>query len=424
MRQRLALIVLAVTAMVTVSFLVPLGMVVRVVARDRALSEGEQVARSLAGVVAALDDVRAAAGVVDQVNSDSRDGLRAAIVLPDGTALGPPVDVPDRELQLGRDGRAFTGGSGDAGSRVIVPVRTPSGTSVVVVLVPAGQLTQGVLPSWFALGTVGVALIVLAVALADRLARSTVRSMADLAGVTERLREGELDARVVPSGPPEVEVAGRTLNQLADRIDELLARERETLADVSHRLRTPLTALQLEVDGVGSPAVRRRLQPAVDRVKSAVTDFITEARRPRERSALAGAADLTQVVEERMAFWKVLAEDQARRCRWTTPGRPVLVKVSATELAATVDALVTNVFHHTPGGTAFEVAVTADADRAELSIDDDGPGIAHRPRRGASGAGSTGLGLDIARQAAERTGGELTIETSPSGGARVVLRFA
>ena len=70
----------------------------------------------------------------------------------------------------------------------------------------------------------------------------------------ERLGRGDLDARVEPGGPDEVREVGAALNRLAARISELLAREREEVADLSHRLRTPVTALRLDVESLPEAA--------------------------------------------------------------------------------------------------------------------------------------------------------------------------
>jgi signal transduction histidine kinase len=92
--------------------------------------------------------------------------------------------------------------------------------------------------------------------------------------------------------------------------------------------------------------------------------------------------------------------------------------VPRSELIGVVDAMLGNVFSHTPDGTAFRVSVSPDG----LLVDDAGPGIADPAsavQRGVSGAGSTGLGLDIVRRAAEASGGRMVISRSPLGGARV-----
>src|SRR6185437_4126237 len=97
----------------------------------------------------------------------------------------------------------------------------------------------------------------------DRLGASMVRSVEDLGAVTRRMQEGEFSARVAPSGPPEIRQVGQAVNELARRIQERLIAERESVADLSHRLRTPLTGVQLEAE-------RLRKGPSRDRVLGAV----------------------------------------------------------------------------------------------------------------------------------------------------------
>jgi signal transduction histidine kinase len=105
---------------------------------------------------------------------------------------------------------------------------------------------------------------------------------------------------------------------------------------------------------------------------------------------------------------------------------PAIVQVSRDDLAACADVLLENVFTHTPEGAGLAVRLSHRAGGgAWLVVADDGPGFpAGGPvRRGLSGGGSTGLGLDIARRVAEESGGTLTIGRSASGGGCVTLGF-
>jgi signal transduction histidine kinase len=100
------------------------------------------------------------------------------------------------------------------------------------------------------------------------------------------------------------------------------------------------------------------------------------------------------------------------------------VRLSSRDAEATVDALIGNVFAHTPEGRGYAVALWRHDETVELAVDDAGAGIADPAAalaRGVTRAGSTGLGLDIARRSAEAAGGSLAIERSPLGGARVRL---
>jgi signal transduction histidine kinase len=108
------------------------------------------------------------------------------------------------------------------------------------------------------------------------------------------------------------------------------------------------------------------------------------------------------------------------------PEHPVPVRAARDDLVAALDAVLENVFAHTPEAAPARVTVTANpGGGGVLTVDDGGPGLpaGWQARRGASGGGSTGLGLDIARRTAEAAGGGLALGTGPLGGARVELSF-
>ncbi len=227
--------------------------------------------------------------------------------------------------------------------------------------------------TWLLLGCAGLGVLALGVAVADRLARSLVRPLADVARAADRLATGDLSARAELAGPPEVRRAGAGLNRLARRIGELLAYERETIADVSHRLRTPMAAA---------------------------------------------------VVAERTGFWRPLAEDTDRAMTVELADGEVPVRVTGDDLGTCMDILLENVFAHTADGSALAVRLSRRAaGGAWLVVADDGPGFGHMDptERGSSTGGSTGLGLDIVRRIAEASGGTLTIGHSASGGGAVTV---
>jgi signal transduction histidine kinase len=152
-----------------------------------------------------------------------------------------------------------------------------------------------------------------------------------------------------------------------------------------------------------------------------VTSLIEDA---RTRPGAAGSCDAAHVLAQRAAFWSVLAEDQGRAMHAELADGPLLVGVAAAELAACLDALLGNVFSHTPQDASFTLRLwPRPGGGGFLSVEDTGPGFTDADviRRGASGGHSTGLGLDIARQAAEASGGSLTIKAGNGG--HVVLEF-
>jgi len=194
-------------------------------------------------------------------------------------------------------------------------------------------------------------------------------------------------------------------------------------ADLSHRLRTPLTLLRLNVDRLGEKAPMEPTRSALSRLEQEVDTVIRLARNPDEGDQTV-MCDAAEVVRERVGHWSVLADDQDRRWHLSIADHPAYVPVNRTELVAALDALLGNVFHHTPEGVDFAVTLLAGADRVGILIADAGPGIDDpetMTERGRSGGGGTGLGLDIARRLAESTGGELHIDRSAMGGVQVGL---
>jgi signal transduction histidine kinase len=418
MRRQVALLVAATTSLVLIAFLVPLGLLLRTLAVDRGTSQGVQEAQSLAAVVATVTDPAQLEPLVQL--ADQRTALDISVVLPTGRVLGAELDDASRLLRLATTGRSFTADV-PRGREVYVPVDSERGRAVVRALVPTELLHRGLARSVALLVGLGLALLLLGVLVADRLARGTVRPVTALARTAHDLAEGDLGARVEPGGPAEVRAVGSAVNRLGQRIGELLAAERESVADLSHRLRTPLTALRLDAGSLRDPEEAERIIAGVEALERTVDDVIRSARRPM-REGVRAQCDAVAVVRDRAAFWQVLAEDQERELRVDLSPGPLLVRLSAEDLAAAVDALLGNVFAHTPEGSAVDVAVAPMYGDAVVEIADRGPGLpVAAPERGHSGAGSTGLGLDIAQRTAEAAGGRLVLSDRPAGGARVGL---
>jgi signal transduction histidine kinase len=414
MRRRLALLVAAVMAMVLVAFAVPLAIVVRLIVADRAIAEATDAVRSVGALVAAAPDP---ASVRQTISTAERP---VTVFLPGRQVLPTPA-FRTAAVRLAERGQSFTVAD-PRGREILVAVQGLPGTAVVRTFVSDAELSKGVTQAWLVLAGLGVILLALGVAVADRLVGTVTHPIGELARVSHALAAGDLDTRASQDGPPEVREVAAGLNHLAGRIRDLIWQEREQVADLSHRLRTPLTALRLEVEAMrDSEDPEARLLLQVQTLEQAVTSLIEDA---RTRTHTPGSCDATEVVTQRIAFWSILASDQGRAMDNELAARPMPVGIAAAELTACLDALIGNVFAHTPQGTGFSVRLAPRAGGgAFLSLTDTGPGFAGADlvRRGASGSQSTGLGLDIARQAAEASGGTLTIQ--PGNGGRVVVEL-
>jgi signal transduction histidine kinase len=430
MRQRLAVLSLAISTLVVIAFLIPLALLLRNQAQNRALLRSEITANAIAtSLVVNRDPAEGGEVRVPQAEEVLRvfgESAEAVTVLfADGEVAGAPVlDTTDADVAFS-ERRAFTAFT-EGGAEVLVPLLSSDSPDqavdvVVRAFVTEADLSEGVVAAWAMIGSLGVFLVIVAVVAADRLGRSVVRPVAELSDAALALGGGDLDRRVTPAGPDEIADVGLAFNFLAERLRALLAEERESVADLSHRLRTPLTAVRLQAETLADREASRGLLYDIDRLEDAIDRLIEEARRPSIESGPA-RSDLGAVVRQRATFWKVLADEQQRPVDVHTSGGRLPVGLSAQDLGAVIDTLLGNVFAHTRAGTGYRIAAApGENGRSVLVVEDDGQGFEHSSplERGESGGGSTGLGLDIALRAAERTGGTLQLGASASGGARV-----
>lgn len=458
MRWALVQVCIAVTAMVVIAFAVPLGLVVKETARERAFSDAERQAATVGPVLAITTDRRQLEKAV--VSTEAGGDGRLAVHVPQpsesssppksessgGTGATADDEGPDSPIEVGRQrategqlrmarskGRASTVRV-DGGYTLLRPTAVASGEfAVVEVFIPDADVTHNVTASWLILAGVGIALILGSVAVADRLGTLMVRPAGRLAAAAHALGEGKLGVRVPEDGPSELRSAAVAFNAMADQVVQLLANERELAADLSHRLRTPLTVLRLNAASLGDGDAAEQTREAVATLESEVDRIISTAREAREQRVQtsgnleSSSCDAAEVILERMMFWSALAEDEGREARLAGVERPVRVPVARGELGAALDAMLGNVFRHTPEGTAFSVDVHHGGPASNsviVLVSDAGPGIADpdaalRRGHGDGKPGSTGLGLDIVRRVAESTGGDVRIGPSVLGGTEI-----
>jgi signal transduction histidine kinase len=413
MRRRISWLVLATTSTIVVSFVVPLCLLVRTLAEDRAMAAADQEAGNIAALVAGRLDVANLTDVVESVNSGG--DVQVVVHTADRQVIGgDPASRADEEVRRARRGQGITVVD-DSGGRVLLPVVTPDGTVVVRASVTEDVLRAGVDRAWASIIGLGVALMAVAGFIASLLGRRISEPLHAVAAVAHRLREGDLTARAQVEGTEETEELARALNGLADRTRELLAAERGAVADLSHRLRTPVTALRLDAETVSDTELARRLGEHIGVLQRSIDAIVRDARRP-VREDLREVCDASAVVGERVGFWRALAEDQGRPVQVSVPDSPLVVPLAADDLADVVDVLVDNVFSHTPEPAGFGVRLVRAGDRVLLEVSDQGsgPSAVRREREG-----STGLGLDIARRAAAAAGGSLTFGRGAEGGTTV-----
>lgn len=423
LRTRVIALAVGTALLVTVLAAIPIA----VLLHNKAYAEADQQATYAAQ--SAADYVSAArhggtllAPYLRRLND--RDDWRVSVLLPSGGRAGAPLsrsvasaveDIRGPRMDADHDRDTLDEVSTPypvsvPGARVVVVfTRTPQGVARAVAVMSESSVHSTLAKQYGVVAATALGLLLLAWAAAEVTGRRLVRPLQRTARTAIALRDGDLTARAPVEGPDEVAAVAVELNALAARIGELLAQEREAAADLSHRLRTPMTSVRLSVEGLPDGPQRVELEAGLDRLERTLTQVIRTARRG-VREGVHPRSNAAAVVAERVAFWRPLAEDQERDVRAELPVGPVWVRCTADDLGAALDALIENVVAHTDEGTAFSVALRPTPDGADLVVSDDGPGIAPSAlRRGTSDRGSSGLGMDIARSVAEATGGRLEL---------------
>ena len=241
------------------------------------------------------------------------------MLYPDGIGVGPDPGEDAKVLDARNTGRARVDDV-DGGSQILVPV-SRGGNSALPVGDPgdpgrrrgAGHRLGRRASRGACSPLLGLALLAGSLVVVDRLGRSFVqpiRSSPAHPGPRPTRRDRAQLAAV--DGPARGAGARRrAVDRLVGRIELLLGRERENVADLSHRLRTPVTALRLRVEGVADADLRERLGSDLDSLQATVDEIVREARRS-EREGLDPQTDAVAVLAERVRHWAPLAEDQGR----------------------------------------------------------------------------------------------------------------
>lgn len=313
------------------------------------------------------------------------------------------------------------------GSRRVRIGRTPTGAVLsarsgatqgvrVRVVASAAEITRRRRQVWLLVGGLAVAGTLAAAGLAVLQARRFIRPLERLASTSTRLGTGDFSARAGRMELPELDRVARALDVAAVQIAQLVGRQREFAANVSHQLRTPLTAMILRLDELASladpAAARDEIEAALrvaDRLDRTVTDLLALARagdigEPRD-------VDLAEVAERHGQQWQPVYA-RAHRSLQVAIEPPLPARVSIGGVAQALDVLLENALTHGAGTTRLH-ARCIDG-RSVLAVSDDGPGVPEALEQAifnsaVSTVGSTGIGLPLARALVEADGGRLVL---------------
>ena len=456
MRLRLALGFTVVGALIVIVFSVPLASYVSRAERDRLVTALERDAFILAGHAAsslAGDTITSLDPYVAEF--DAKSDARAVVTDVDGRliATNDPAETVGTNFANRPEVAAALGGSPASGERasvtlgevlVYVAVPVQSGDRVVgsVRLSYPKSVVDGKVRARITgvVGAGGVALIA-AVIVAVLVGSAVSRPITKLRQVTDDLSRGNfVTSADETTGPPEVRELARGFNEMSRRLALIIQGQRQFAGDVSHQLRTPLTALRLRLEQAESEAasghpVAEALDAAVaetDRLQELVEQLLALARL-EGASAQRGRVDASAVVTARCEMWSPLAEemDVSLVTDVTAEGSCLAVPGG---LEQVVDNFIDNAMSVSPRGSSIEVSVRRDGDWVEVSVSDSGPGLTEEQRTRAferfwrgpasTGESGSGLGLAVVRQIAAASGGHARLDASSTGGVRAVARFA
>jgi signal transduction histidine kinase len=452
MTRRLLLSYLSITAFVLLIIELPLGITFARAEYDRLVAAVERDATVLATVV---EDTLEAGGTggLDPVAAGYQDRTGGRVVVVDRAGVtvadsDPPApgrrDLSTRpEIATALRGEHATGSRssatlGGAFLYVAVPVASQGRVyGAVRITYPTATVDARVRRVWVAL--TGVAAVVLSVValVGFALARSTTRPMRALGQATTAAAHGDLDARApADRGPPEVRRLADAFNDMAARLGRLLDSQRAFVADASHQLRTPLTALRLRLENLEAtmpPAATDDLRAAAaetGRLARLVDGLLTLARAeaaPGRREVI----DLAAVVADRQVAWTPLAAEQDVALT-VKPGPAVPVWAVPGAVEQVLDNLLANALRVAPVGSRVELAIRQVGGWVELHVIDQGPGMSAEQRERAfdrfwrgsvTDSEGTGLGLAIVRQLLEASGGTAELRSNPDGGLDAVARL-
>ena len=288
------------------------------------------------------------------------------------------------------------------------------------------------------LGLIGIGLIalVLGLAFAWFLAGTLARPLQRLAATARRVEAGDLGARAEPEGSSESREVAHAFNDMTDRLEDVLAAQREFVANASHQLRTPLTGLRLRLEAASlkaGPELDAELGAAeqeVDRLARVLTALLTLAREG-DRPPARGAVPLPDALERARNRWEERAAQGGHQLELDC--RDATAAVSEDDLAIVVDNLIENALVYSPDGGLVTLECGRMGDEVFVAVFDEGPGFAEgeearvleRFARGskAHGTAGTGLGLAIVDTLARRWGGGVRLSNRPVGGARLEVRL-
>ncbi len=422
MRTRLLLSTLAAVTVAIVLLGLPLAVAFQWLAQRRAVDLLTEEANRLAQ----LEEPEVREELFRRVSDDD---LRIVLYARGPQGPRPVLDtggerpLPDFDEDLQQAQRTDEVGSAAADGTLVVTIPFPRG--LIRLLQDDRTLHEQVRAAWLSITALAFVSLLAATVAAIYQGKRFAVPLEHLAASARRLGDGDFSARAPRSGLPEPDEVAAALDSTATRLAAMLERSRSFNADASHQLRTPLTALRLDLEALEAKAADPALVEAAlmetDRLESTIDELLALAEPPRGDEHL----DLAALASERLDAWRSLARAQGREVALRAEPVPP-VRARAAALGQSLQVLLDNALEHGNGTITVSVSEVAGGG-VRLCVSDEGPGIARQREdtlfdgTSPSGNGAGGRGLPLARSLVEAEGGRIALERARPGAAVCLL---
>jgi signal transduction histidine kinase len=300
---------------------------------------------------------------------------------------------------------------------------------------PTSAVDARVTRYWLVLAAIAGVVLAAAAVIGLALARSVTRPLRDVERAAEEMGHGNLEARAPAAGPPEVRDLAHVINETAAKLQALLHSQEEFVADASHQLRTPLTALRLRLENLESdvaPGGRDSLEGALGEVErlSRLIEGLLALARSDASDEPAGPVDMADLVASRAEAWSALVEERGVRLATSRDG-PALARAAPERVEQVLDNLLANALDVSPRGGTIRMQASRRGEWVEVHVVDEGPGLtaAERERafdrfwRGGGSGDGSGLGLAIVKRLVAADDGEVELRAASPHGIDAVVRL-
>lgn len=447
MSRRLVLSYLAVTIVVLALFEIPLAIFYQQREQDRLSVDAERDATVLATIYEDALEMNFAPDPRPAQEYFADTGVRTVVVDNNGISVIDTGNAIDRDFSTRPEFVTALGGERTSGTRYSKTL----GTDLLYVAVPVASggnvhgalrltldthgVTERIQRFWLSLIVVGAIILLVMAGIGSVLARSITRPIRRLQAAADRYSLGDLTpGEIHTTSPRELAALETAMNRMARRLHDLIERQRAFVADASHQLRTPLTALQLRLENLESeidnPTSIKQLTAAIDettRLGILVEDLLQLAR--TERILPTSAVELTAIVRDRVDTWTATAEQHDITLRPDSSPGPVFGTAATGGIEQALDNLIDNAIQASPRGSTIEITLAAGTTYHTITVTDQGPGIADEDKpnaltrfwRSDNSTPGTGLGLAICEAIVQAGDGRIILEDNEPTGLKVTV---